>query len=283
MSGVIDRAFTRIAEGQVHYRRLDGEGAGRPLVMVHASPGSSHGLIGVMQALHAVRPDLTLIAPDTVGSGDSVAIVQDDPEVSDYADALIRVLDSLEIDRADFFGVHTGARIICEAAVAHPDRVGCVILDGIAEYEPALRDELLARYAPKKAPDDYGTQFLWAFNFVRDMNLHFPHYDRRPEKRLMGRPVPSAEALHNSAMEVLKALGSYDKAYNAVFRYPAKARMAKLTCPALLLATATEIPGLNASVAEMAALAKQAEVVEVGGDLAEKAQAVGAYLRRRDG
>lgn len=280
MSGVIDRAFTRIAEGQVHLRRLDGAGTGRPLVLVHASPGSSHGLIGMMQALHAVRPDLTLIAPDTVGSGDSVAVAHDDPEVSDYADALIRVLDSLGVEKADLYGVHTGARIICEAAVLHPDRVGCVILDGIAEYEPALRDELLARYAPKKAPDDYGTQFLWAFSFVRDMNLHFPHYDRTPARRLMGRPVPSAEALHNSAMEVLKALGTYDKAYNAVFRYPAKARMALLKRPAMLIETATEIPGLNASVAEMAALAQKGEVVKVGGDLTEKAKAICAYLQR---
>jgi len=274
----IDRAFVRIDEGLVHLRRAGGEGATRPLVMIHASPGSSLGLAPLMSALQAQNPGRSLIAPDTLGSGDSAPPTEAEPEIAYYAGAVARLLDVLGLERVDLYGGHTGARIVCELAVLHPERVGAVVMDGITEYPAAQRDELLANYAPPKAPDDYGSQFLWAFNFVRDMSLHFPYYARDPQHRLTTRPVPSAQSLHDQTLEVLKGLAHYHKTYNAVFRYPARERLSQLTQPALLLETATEIPSLNEAAAELRALLPSGRAVKVSGAPQEKAAAMIAFL-----
>jgi pimeloyl-ACP methyl ester carboxylesterase len=274
----IDRAFVRIAEGLVHLRKVEGGGETRPLVMIHASPGSSLGLQALMGALAAQSPGRALIAPDTLGAGDSAAPAEAAPDVAYYAGAVVRLLDAMGLERVDLYGGHTGARIVCELAVLHPERVGCVVMDGIAEYPADLREDLLANYAPPRAPDDYGSQFLWAFNFVRDMTLHFPYYARDPQHRLATRPVPSAQALHDQALEVLKGLAHYHKTYNAVFAYPARERIARLGRPALLLETATEIPSLNSAAEDLRPLLPAGRVAKVGGDVQEKASAMLAFL-----
>ena len=51
--------------GQIHYHDA---GAGRPLVLIHASPASSVRLVPLMKALAGTQP---LYAPDTLGNGDS--------------------------------------------------------------------------------------------------------------------------------------------------------------------------------------------------------------------
>lgn len=104
----------------------------------------------------------------------------------------------------------------------------------------------MERYALEMKPDEYGSHLLWAFHFVRDQALHFPHYARDPQHRLMTRAVPDADSLHRSAMEVLKALGTYHHAYRAAFAYPTRERLALLQRPFFLLDALGEIPNLRA-------------------------------------
>ncbi len=82
------RGFVSIAEGQVHFRRIQRE-QGRPLWMVHASPSSSLGLVGLMREFGRTRP---VIAPDTLGNGDSVPAAPDSPDIAYYADSSLRVM-----------------------------------------------------------------------------------------------------------------------------------------------------------------------------------------------
>jgi pimeloyl-ACP methyl ester carboxylesterase len=260
----IDRGFVRLAEGLVHYRRVEGRNDLAPLVLLHASPGSSRGLEPLLRALAAAGHAPALIAPDTLGHGDSAPPAGADPEIGDYADATIRLLDALGIERAALYGAHTGARIACEAGVRHPDRVTQVIVDGIGEYDAATQIGLLERYAPEKVPDEYGTQMIWAFQFVRDQALHFPYYERDPAHRLMSRAVPDAETLHHAALEVLKALGSYHHAYRAAFRYPTRARLALLTQPLILLDAGNELPSLREQTKAIIGAARKGRVVGAG-------------------
>jgi pimeloyl-ACP methyl ester carboxylesterase len=269
---MIDRAFARVPEGLIHYRHVKGERA--PLFLLHASPGSSANLVPLIEALQASGRGPFLIAPDTPGNGDSAPLAEPAPQIADYADALVRLMDALGIDRASLYGAHTGARIAVEAGVRHPDRVSAVIVDGIGEYEGPLKDELIAYYAPEVRPDDYGSHLLWAFHFVRDQALHFPHYARDPEHRLMTRAVPDAEALHRAAMEVLKALGTYHHAYRAAFAYPTRARVALLKPPFYLLDSVTELPALRAQARALAALAGESTLVAVEPGIAAKADAI---------
>lgn len=274
----IDRAFVRVEEGQVHLRRVEGDAGPRPLVLLHASPGSSRGLEGLMKALTVCPCAPLLVAPDMPGNGDSDAFAPHDSDIGWYAGALIRLLDRMALDRVDLYGTHTGARLGCEAAAAYPDRIGRVIFDGIADYPDTMRDSLVRDYAPEMVPDDYGTQLVWAFHFVRDQALHFPHFLRDPEHRLMSRAVPPAPELHASVVEVLKGLTSYHKAYRAAFRYRAGERMRAISAPAMLISAENELPTLRAANAGFAAALKYGEVDVVGRGMPAKAAAVARFL-----
>lgn len=278
----VDRAFVRVDQDEVHLRRVDGSAPGLPLVMLHASPGSSRSLAALMRTLHESDGARTLIAPDTPGNGDSFAPQPEEPDIAWFADSLVRLLDRLDIDRADLYGAHTGARIACEAAAAYPDRFARVIFDGIGDYEPEMRDLLLRDYAPAMEADDYGRHFLWAFNFVRDQALHFPYFLRDPGHRLTTRAVPSASDLHASTLEVLKGLTSYHKPYRAAFRYQSGKRMGDIPIPAMLLSAENELPSLRAATQALAAQLPVGRIVATGPTLAEKAAAMLAFLSDDD-
>lgn len=229
----IDRAFVRIEEGPVHYRvkNADTNATALPLYMVHAGPVSSASLTPIMAAFSSARP---VLAPDTLGFGDSAAPIPDAPNLEYYADSVIRVLDALKIDKVDYYGSHTGANIGCEIAIMHPDRVRKLIFDGIALFDDQMRQELLENYAPKRTPDEYGSQFQWAWQFIRDQSLFFPYYKRDAEHRLDNGVMPP-EMLHDFTLDVLKALKSYHKGYEAVFRHNTAARLPLVDHPVLLL------------------------------------------------
>lgn len=274
---MIHRRFVRIAEGLIHVRHIDGRSDVPPLVLLHASPGSSRGLEGLIEALHAVD-GRTVMAPDTCGNGDSAAPIPDQPDTSYFAGTVVRLLDALGFDKVDLYGSHTGARTACEIAATAGDRIGRLVLDGIIEYSAEMRAELADRYAPEMAADDYGRQFTWAFNFVRDQALHFPHYARDPAHRLMTRPVPSADDLHASTIEVLKGLTSYHKSYRAAFAYRATERLPLIAVPTQFLIGGTELPTIVARVADYAALVPDSRVAVVGVTPADKADAIVAFL-----
>lgn len=229
-----ERAFARIAEGLVHYRHVDGNGASRPTLMMHASPASSRSVEPLALAVAQIGGG-RVIAPDTPGNGDSVPLRQADPELLDYADAIVRMLDALAIERVDLYGFHTGAHIGIELAIAHPDRVGRLALDGLLWLEESERAEFLTHYAPPLVPDAWGTQIFQALQFIRDQSWFFPHFKRDPAHNLGGGAMPP-ELLHTLTVDLLKAAPSYHLAYRAVFRHRLAERLPKLTVPVLLMA-----------------------------------------------
>ena len=218
-----------------------------------------------------------LIAPDTLGNGDSAPPGMDCPDIAYFADSMRRMMDELGLDRVDVYGSHTGARIACEFAAAFPDRVRRVILDGIIEYDDDMRNAILENYAPRVEPDEFGRHFVWAFNFVRDQALHFPWFMRDPEHRLSG-PVPPVAVLHRAALDVLKALDTYADPYIAAFRYRAYERMPLVEAPVLLLKPDTELPVLQAAVAKAASLLRDGHVATMAGGDAAKARAIAGFL-----
>jgi pimeloyl-ACP methyl ester carboxylesterase len=277
----IERAFVTLAEGQVHLRRLNAapgaQTRGTPLLLFHASPSSSWWLQGLMLELRAAGCANDLVAPDTLGNGDSVAPAPERPDIAYFADSQRRLVDALGFERIDVYGSHTGARIACEFAAAFPERTRRVVLDGIVEYDDDMRRLVVENYAPRIEPDDYGRQFVWAFNFVRDQALHFPWFLRDPAHRL-NVPVPPAHVLHRATLDVLKALDTYAKAYVAAFEYRAYSRMPLIRAPVLLLKPDTELPVLNAAVEKAQSLIPVAHVAAVRPGEAAKAAAIATFL-----
>jgi len=247
---MIDRGFLRLREGLVHYRYAgQRHSAGRlPLYLAHAGPGSSLGMVGLMTEFAAAR--LT-VAPDMLGNGDSARPAREDTDMEYYADCAVRILDLLQLDRVDFYGSHTGAQIGCELAVRWPDRIGKLVLDGLPLFPEDLKQQLLARYAPAVEPDDYGGHLVWAWNFVRDQFLYWPHYAHDAQNRLANGLLPPKD-LHLGVVDVLKALDTYRIAYQAAFAQDVRSLLPRIRAPVLL--TATERDPLHIYLDEVARL-----------------------------
>ncbi len=228
---MINKTYARIAAGQVHLRHVAGPENALPLVMLHASPASSRSLEPLMLALGGSRP---LYAFDTPGNGQSCAPAIAGPGVADYAAMLAEACDALELDTFAVYGTHTGAHIATEWALAQPDRVAGVVLDGVALIPQEERAEYLERYAPHKVPDDIGSQFHWAWAYMRDQMIFYPHYAKDAEHMRKGGSF-DARVLHGLVLDILNNLETYHQPYEAVFRHEVEASLAKLALPALII------------------------------------------------
>lgn len=272
---MIDRAFLRVREGLVHYRHCGRRDAGAtPLYMAHAGPGSSLGMESLMTRL---APTRWCIAPDMLGNGDSAAPAADATTMHYYADCAIRLLDLLGIDRVDFYGSHTGAQIAIEIAVKWPDRIGRLFLDGLPLFAEDFKRDLLANYAPEVRPDEFGGHLAWAWNFVRDQFLFWPHYAHDVRHRLPNGLLPARE-LHLGVVDVLKALDTYQIAYRAAFSQDVRGLVPRIRAPVLF--SATERDPLHMYLDDVAALLPGARKVLFSRDsgAAERAAAIQEFL-----
>ena len=227
----VRRGFIEIAEGQVHYREAGWQHTAKPpLVMFHASPASALTLEPLLRLLGRERH---VIAPDTLGNGDSAAPADDQVDLPYLADAHMRALDALGVASCDLYGTHTGANIAIEIAIARPGQVGAVILDGVSLYGAAEQADLLANYMPKVSIDAQGSQFSLLWNFVRDAYLFWPWYKQDAAHRRKG-GLPDAQALHDKTVEVLKGARTFHLAYRAAMRYRKEERIPLLKVPTLI-------------------------------------------------
>jgi pimeloyl-ACP methyl ester carboxylesterase len=77
--------------------------------------------------LKAAAPELTLLAPDLRGRGDSVA-VEGPSSMARHAEDMVAVLDAFGVDEAHVCGMSMGGFVAVTLAVAHPERVKSLIL-----------------------------------------------------------------------------------------------------------------------------------------------------------
>ena len=249
---MIRRGFVDVASGQVHYRE-SGRPHGRPLVLIHASPGSSLMLAPMIEAFGATRH---AIASDTMGNGDSSGAMDAQPTIPDFAGWHLEALDALGIERFDLYGTHTGAAVAMEIAIAAPQRVKRLILDGVGLYSADEQTDMLARYAPEVKPDLHAAHLMWAWHFVRDTYMFWPWYHTdAAHRRAVG--LPSAEVLHEKLVEVLKALTTYHKSYRAAFLHDKRERLPLIRVPVLAACAKTDM--LARMFDEFCSLVPQAE------------------------
>lgn len=230
----VRRAFADTSIGQMHYRYA---GDGPVLLLLHASPGSSKQLEGLITMLAG---SFRVIAPDTPGNGDSPPLAIEKPVIADYSALVLELLDALEIPSvAAAYGSHTGACLANELALLAPDRVERVIQDGAVVFTAEERADMLEKYAHPFEPDLEGTHLLRAFMFCRDQFVFFPWYARDKEhQRDTG--FPDAGSLHDWVMEVLKGATSYHLAYRAAFAYLSDERLPLVRQPILCMSAADD-------------------------------------------
>jgi pimeloyl-ACP methyl ester carboxylesterase len=200
--------------------------------MAHGGPGSSLGLVPLIAALGA---DRQVVAPDMMGNGESDPPPIRPTSIAFYADCLAAVMDRLALPRVDLYGHHTGAQVMCELAIARPDRVRRVILDGLGLYADEERTEYSARYAPPITPDAEGRSFRWVWDFAGQITQHFPYYRRDDAHRIPGGAPSPPGAIMQRAADMLRSWSTYHLAYQAAFAHPLAERLALLTTPTWVL------------------------------------------------
>ncbi len=137
----IESGSCRIDGGSISWLR---SGAGPPLVLLHGIGSSALSWRG---QLNGLSNRFDVIAWNAPGYGGSSHLQQDAPSVDDFADALYRMLNALEIERCHLVGHSLGSLIATRFALRHTERLfsltlaSCAI--GHAGYEPALREQLL--------------------------------------------------------------------------------------------------------------------------------------------
>jgi pimeloyl-ACP methyl ester carboxylesterase len=121
----------------MHYEE---RGAGKPLLLVPGIPAIASDWAPLAEPLSRTR---RVIAYDNRGSG-ATTVTPAPYTASGLAGDAVALLDALEIERADVFGMSLGGMIAQELALGWPERVDRLVLGcthcGLAHAEPPERD-----------------------------------------------------------------------------------------------------------------------------------------------
>ena len=123
---------------------VDMTGEGPPIVLLHGFTGSSASWATLRAALDATH---TTIAVDLPGHGRSSS--PSDPTryaLTRFANDVVRVLDSLHLERVALLGYSMGGRAALRLALAHPARVAALVLESASPgiEDPVQRHERVA-------------------------------------------------------------------------------------------------------------------------------------------
>ena len=111
------RGYADTPEGQIHYYV---EGEGEPLIMMHAT-GSSRQFARLQPLL---AQHFKVYAFDTLGFGGSDPLPHPETiSIHDLAQSVVHGMDSLGIQKAYVYGLHTGNKIGADMGAAFPDRI----------------------------------------------------------------------------------------------------------------------------------------------------------------
>ena len=225
--------YANTPRGLIHYGQA---GSGAPLLLLHATPGSSRAF---RQLAPLLASSFRTIAPDTPGYGNSDPL-QGDVSIEALAGSMIDLLDTLELPRAHVLGLHTGNKIAAAMAARWPDRVDRVVLAGHTHsliVDKASRDSaihhLVDHYFPGfgASPDGSHRVRSWLMAQADVQSLWWP------PQLLAGADVAADDVAIAEAMVIDHLLGwrSIAATYEAVFAFDLAAAMRRITAPTMVL------------------------------------------------
>jgi len=100
-------------------------GSGPPVLLLHGLGATKASLLPTLGAL---APDFRVIAVDLPGFGDSDKPLAAPYDAPYFAQAMVALLDALDIDRADLVGNSMGGRVALELGLQAPDRARRLVL-----------------------------------------------------------------------------------------------------------------------------------------------------------
>ncbi len=153
----LKRGFVLSPHGNVEYFEM---GTGDPLVMLHPTPGTCMAFRDVAPLLAA---DVRVISMSTMGFGQSDRPPAPYTTLTEFAQAVVWLLDGLGLEQANVYGLLTGSQIALEVAAGWPDRVDRLVVEEVFNWNtPARRavHERVHRYIPEQ-PDGSHLIELW--------------------------------------------------------------------------------------------------------------------------
>ena len=198
---------------RVHYRRA---GKGPPLLLVHQSPRSSAEYEPLMQAWGEC---FTCIAPDTPGFGQSDPLANPEPEIADFAEALIEFCNAVGLKEISGYGFHSGGIILVTALKRHLARFKTLAVGGYAIWNDEERAKIGPPYIPPNPPKAFGEHLVWLWNRVLEQSWYFPWFDPDDRARMPGAHDDPAR-VHAIILEMLDSGDFYRLGYGAVLRGP---------------------------------------------------------------
>lgn len=116
---------------QVHLRDEGPRDDAMPIVLLHGTSASLHTWEGWVASLKGQR---RVISMDLPGFGLTGPMVDGDYRMARYVQFLTALLDKMGVQKVVLAGNSFGGRLAWEMAVAHPDRIGQLILVDAAGY-----------------------------------------------------------------------------------------------------------------------------------------------------
>jgi len=232
IQGRINRRYVDLPSGQARVR-FNTDAKGRPMVLLHDTPGSSVIVEPLLASLARNRP---VYAMDLPGNGDSDPLPTGRPSIDDYAKSVVHAAEQLGLQQFDLFGRGSGASVAVEVAIANPGLVRGLILERVMLFGHDERDGLIAHLTPPIEISWDGSHFYRTWLMLRDQLLYWPWYDRSRDSCIMLNEDVSAEALHRWTVEVLKSYQTYHLVSQAALRYPIERRLPALTTRTLFCA-----------------------------------------------
>jgi len=112
-------------EAGIAFLRRRGAQNGRTIVMLHGIGSNATSFMPLIEAMPA-RPDV--VAWNAPGYGGSRPIIASHPTAAAYADALLRLIDALRLDRVVLLGHSLGCLFAANFTARYPDRVAALAL-----------------------------------------------------------------------------------------------------------------------------------------------------------
>jgi haloalkane dehalogenase len=206
------RAYVGPPGAQLHYREA---GTGPTLLLLHQAPSHSAMYEPLMQLL---EDRYHLLAPDLPGFGLSDPLPPGPVEVADYARAVRRLLQALDVTSCLVFGHHAGAAVAVQLESAWPGTARAMALSGPPLLTEAQRRELPGMACSLAAGDD-GAHLLGIWQRLRDKDPQAPLAIRQRE-----------------TLSALASPEAYADCYAAVARQPFADLLPAVRCPVLAFA-----------------------------------------------
>ncbi|MBM3504242.1 MAG: alpha/beta fold hydrolase [Alphaproteobacteria bacterium] len=237
ITGRLDDGYVTLSGRQLRIRSAgDVGGSRKPLVVLHAVPGSSALLTELLQEVGAQWP---VLAIDLPGHGDSDMLGEH--AIESYAGTVSAVLSDLGLKRYHLYGRGTGATVAVALALADEACAQSLILHEPMTLHEREDEELATVYAFDASPRWDGSHLTAVWHHLRDQQLWWPWFRRIESAARTNPPMVQPPWLQRQVTEVMKHPRSYEPAWRAAFRYGMRRRLTELHLPVMLASAGTDL------------------------------------------